>query len=89
MTNILDNNQLETILSEYVDEQVDSWDTDTLAMYAKDMLRNAFRLSNGKIDESLLINELFDLYAGDENGVKEHLSDYDIDDETINKLIAE
>ena len=87
--NILDNQKLQTILSDYVDMQIDSFDTDTLVMYAKDMLRNEFRLANGQVDESLLMNELFENYCGDENEVKQFLSDYDIDEQTINQLIAE
>ena len=86
-TQILNDNQLNNLLSNYVDNIVDSFDVDTLVMYAKDMLRNEFRKSNGKVDEDLLINEVFETFYGDEESVSDFLSENGVNDSQIQRIM--
>lgn len=87
MTTILSQAQLETILADHVDRVINGFDTETLAQYAKDMMREEFR-TRGKVDEDYLINELFEYECGEQKEVENYLRKHGVDDDTIADIMA-
>jgi len=87
MTTILSQAQLEHILADHVDRVIDGFDNETLAQYAKDMMREEFR-SRGKVDEDYLINELFEYECGEQKEVENYLRKHGVDDDTIADIMA-
>jgi hypothetical protein len=87
MTTILSQDQLEKILSNHVERVIEGFDQETLVMYAMECMRESFR-DRGKVDEALLINELFEHEYGEEEPVKDFLMENGVDEDTISDLLT-
>lgn len=87
MTSILSQEQLQDILSSHIDRVIASMDTETLVNTLEHYMREAY-YDRGKIDEDMLINELFEHEYGEEGPVKRFLAEHGVDEDTVADLFA-
>jgi uncharacterized protein (DUF2164 family) len=87
MTTILSQDQLQEILTNHIDRVVSSMDTETLVNTLTDYMRESF-YDRGKVDEDMLINELFEHEYGESEPVKKFLMENGVDEDTIDDIFA-
>ena len=87
MTTILSQDQLQEILTNHIDRVVAAMDHETLVNTLGHYMRESF-YDRGKVDEDMLINELFEFEYGEEKAVKEFLMQNGVDEDTIADLFA-
>lgn len=87
MTTILSQEQLQVILSNHIDRVIESMDQETLVQTAMHYMREAYH-DRGKVDETMLINELFEHEYGEEEPVKQFLMQNGVDEDTVADLFA-
>lgn len=87
MTTILSQDQLQEILTNHIDRVVASMDTETLVNTLSHYMRESY-YDRGKIDEDMLINELFEYEYGEEQPVRQFLLDNGVDGDTIDDIFA-